>query len=648
MVSKDDEPSDRDFDSSSSGKPLTKHDRKRKDKDRNRVIDFTVEEDDSEAAAAIARAERKKQRKAEKAARKAAAATPILLPEYISVANLATALHVRINEFTEKMEELGFEEIDHNYILNGETAGLIAQEYGFEPIIDRSESEDLKARPSPEDPSVYPPRPPVVTIMGHVDHGKTTLLDYLRKSSVAAGEAGGITQHIGAFSVPMPSGKVITFLDTPGHAAFLNMRQRGANVTDIVVLVVAADDSVKPQTIEAINHAKNAGVPMIVALNKIDKEGANVDRVKQDLARNNVEIEDFGGDTQVVCVSGKTGQGMEDLEETIITLSDVMDMRADREGMAEGWVLEASIKSMGKVATILVRRGTMRPGDVIVAGKTWARIRCMRNEAGQEIQEAGPGTPVEIDGWREQPEAGDEVLQADNEGRAKDVVDYRIEMEEREALARDMEALNVERKALHEKRAKEKGKDLAGSPSIDEDPEMDIPVEEEGGPKHVYFIVKADVSGSAEAVSDSLLSIGNSEVQARVLRSGVGQVSEFDIEHAAVAKGYVISFNNTIDPAIRRRAENAGVRIIESNIIYRLVDEVKKCCENELPPLVVQKVKGEAEVAQIFDITIKGRKQKPIAGSKIRNGTIGKNDKYRVMRNGKKIFDGKIIFYVYI
>src|SRR5690349_20152751 len=224
--------------------------------------------------------------------------------------------------------------------------------------------------------SMYPLRPSVVTIMGHVDHGKTTILDYLRKSSVAAGEAGGITQHIGAFSVPMPSGKVITFLDTPGHAAFLNMRQRGANVTDIVVLVVAADDSVKPQTIEAINHAKGARVPIIVAINKIDKPEANIERVKQDLARHGVEIEDFGGDTQVVCVSGKTGTGMDELEEAALTLSDVLDMRADTKGAAEGWILEASIKSMGKVATVLVRCGTMRPGDFIVAGKTWARIRC--------------------------------------------------------------------------------------------------------------------------------------------------------------------------------------------------------------------------------------------------------------------------------
>jgi len=621
----------------------------------SRRDDFIVDEEDNEYALAAQKAQLKRDRKAAKAAKKAAAPTPVLLPEYISVTNLASALRVRLDDFVEKMEELGFEETSPDFILNGETAGLIAQEYNFEPLIDRSESEDLKARPPAEDTSIFPPRPPVVTIMGHVDHGKTTILDFLRKSSVAAGEAGGITQHIGAFSVPMPSGKVITFLDTPGHAAFLNMRQRGANVTDIVVLVVAADDSVKPQTIEAINHAKGARVPIIVAINKVDKEEANIDRVKQDLARHNVEIEDYGGDTQVVCVSGKTGQGMAELEEAVLTLSDVLDMRADTEGAAEGWVLEASIKSMGKVATVLVRRGTMRPGDFIVAGQTWARIRCMRNEAGAEIAEAGPGTPVEIDGWKEQPDAGDEVLQAPTEQKAKSVVDYRVEAAERDRLAEDMEAINEERKAVHEKRlrekqeaaiakAKAKARDPEESEEAGEDAEAEAEAEEDQphGPKKVYFIVKGDVSGSVEAVLDSIAAIGNAEIAPHVLRSGVGAVSEFDVEHAAVARGFVISFNSAVDAAIKRKAEAAGVGLLESNIIYRLVDDVKAKLSEFLPPLVSQKVLGEAEVAQVFDITVKGRRQKPVAGCKVRNGVVGRNAKVRVLRNGKKVFDGEL------
>ncbi len=602
------------------------------------------EEDEEEKESAAVKAELKKERKREKAAKKAAMPTPILLPEYISVANLAAALRVRVEDFMEKMEELGFEETGYDYVLNGENAGLIAMEYNFEPIIDREMSEDLRAQPALEDPSNLPSRPPVVTIMGHVDHGKTTLLDWLRKSSVAATEHGGITQHIGAFSVPMPSGKMITFLDTPGHAAFLSMRQRGANVTDIVILVVAADDSVKPQTIEAINHAKAAKVPIIVAINKVDKEEANIDRVKQDLARHGIEIEDFGGDTQVVCVSGKTGQGMEELEDAVVTLSEILDMRAQQDGQAEGWILEASIKSMGKVATVLVRRGTMRPGDFIVAGKTWARIRCLRNEAGVEITEAGPGTPVEIDGWKVQPEAGDEVLQAPTESKAKSVIEYRLEREERDKMAEDMKAINEARKLEQEKREREKLEAEATADGLETDPSpVDTVTQEIRGPKEIHFIVKGDVSGSVEAVVDSISSIGNAEVQSHVLRSGVGQLSEFDVEHAAAAGGCLVNFNTPIDPNIARQAHAAKVKIIDHNIIYRLVDEVKATLSEHLPPLVTQRVIGEADVSQVFEITIKGRHQKSIAGCKVKNGTVSKNAKVRVLRGGEKIFDGECL-----
>jgi translation initiation factor IF-2 len=609
---------------------------------RQQFVEEGEEEDDFEREEARRRAEIKRRRKAEKAARKAATPTPILLPEYISLSNLAVALKVRFEVFVEKLQELGYEEFNHDYILNAEDAGLIAMEFNYEAIIDRSESEDLKARPPAEDPSSLPPRPPVVTIMGHVDHGKTTLLDWLRKSSVAASEHGGITQHIGAFSVPMPSGKTITFLDTPGHAAFLSMRQRGANVTDIVILVVAADDSVKPQTIEAIKHAKAAKVPIIVAINKIDKEEANVDRVKQDLARHGVDVEDYGGETQVVCVSGKTGRGMDELEESIVTLSEILDMRAEPDGQAEGWILEASIKSMGKVATVLVRRGTMRPGDYIVAGNTWARIRCLRNEAGVEIFEAGPGTPVEVDGWREQPLAGDEVLQAPDETKAKSVVDYRLEKAERDKMAEDMEAVNLNRKAEQEKREREKeeARIAAETEEADEDAALETQEKKPSGTKHIFFIVKGDVSGSVEAVIDSISALGNKEVQPHILRSGVGQISEFDIEHAATAKGLVVNFNCPIEPHISRLAEENKVGIIDQNIIYRLVDDVKAELSKHLPPLITQRVMGEAEIAQIFEITVKGRQQKNIAGCKVRNGAVSRSAKVRVLRNGQEIFNG--------
>ena len=627
---------------------------KAKDKARRRERFVQNEEDEAALEEAEARAEAKRQRKREKAAKKKSAPTPMLLPEYISVSNLAVALKVRLEDFICKMEELGFEETGHDHILNAENAGLIAMEYNFEPIIDRSESEDLRARDPPADPSILPQRPPVVTIMGHVDHGKTTLLDWLRKSSVAASEHGGITQHIGAFSVPMPSGKIITFLDTPGHAAFLSMRQRGANVTDIVILVVAADDSVKPQTIEAINHAKAAKVPIIVAINKVDKEEANVDRVKQDLARHGVDVEDFGGDVQAICLSGKTGQGMEELEEAAVTLSEILDMRAETDGQAEGWVLEASIKSMGKVATVLVRRGTMRPGDFVVAGKTWARIRCLRNEAGVEIHEAGPGTPVEIDGWREQPLAGDEVLEAPDESKAKSVVQYRLEKEERDKMAEDMEAINENRKAEQEKREREKSEALAAAEAKKlEEEGLEVAPDLKGtkgikssGPKEVFFIIKGDVSGSVEAVIDSISALGNKEVQPHILRAGVGQLSEFDIEHAAAAQGHLVNFNTAVEPNISRLAEEAKVKIIDHNIIYRLVDDVKAELSKHLPPLITQRVLGEAEISQIFSINVKGRQHKNIAGCKVRNGSIAKTARVRVLRGGEKVFDGMIFLHL--
>ena len=597
-----------------------------------------VEEDDEDHAAR--RRERKEQRKRAKATQKAMAPpTPIYLPEYISVSNLASVLKVRLENFIRKMNDLGFEEVNNDHVLDAEIAGLVAAEFNFEPILQQTENQDLLPRPPAQDKSILPPRPPVVTIMGHVDHGKTTLLDYLRKSSVAASEHGGITQHIGAFSVPMPGGRLVTFLDTPGHEAFLSMRQRGANVTDIVILVVAADDSVKPQTVEAIRHAQAAKVPMIVAVNKIDKEASNVERVKQDLARYSVEIEDYGGDTQVVCVSGKTGQGMEELEDAAVALADILDMRSETDGPAEGWVLEATTQRAGRIATVLVKRGTLRPGDIVVAGTSWARVRSLRNEAGVMLESAGPGTPVEVDGWREQPVAGDEVLQAPDEQRAKAVVDYRLESYERTQLATDMTAVNEARRLEQEKR-----EELEQAAMND----SDAPPERPNAPtapsfQQVFFIVKADVSGSAEAVTNAVSSLGNGEVRPHVLRTSVGPVNESDIDHAAVAQGHIISFNTRVDGTIQRMAEAQGVKILDQSIIYRLVDDVKATLSEKLPDLVTQKVLGEAEIAQVFDINVKGRIMKPFAGCRVRNGVIGRNDKIRVLRGKDVIYTGALL-----
>lgn len=617
---------------------------RRKARRNNRVMrDIDEDEYDDEAL----RVERKRQRKAEK--RKAqlekAEPTPIYLPEYISVANLASVLKIRVEEFVRKMEQLGFEDVQNDHILNAENAGLIAMEYNFEPIIQPTEEDaDLYAAPIPEGVSSLPARPPVVTIMGHVDHGKTTILDYLRKSSVAATEFGGITQHIGAFSVPLASGKTITFLDTPGHAAFLSMRQRGANVTDIVILVVAADDSVKPQTIEAIKHAQSASVPIIVAINKVDKDEAAPDRVKQDLARHGVEVEDYGGDTQVVCVSGKTGQGMSELEEAVVTLSEILDHRAETGGAVEGWVLEATTKKSGRVATILVRCGTLRVGDVLVAGTTWARVRTLKNEAGVTIKEVGPGMPVEVDGWREQPLAGDEVLQAPDEQKAAAVSELRLDKEERERMAKDMEAINEARRLETERKEKEAAAVAVAAASADGSGgiESTEKTKKDAGPEVIPFIVKADVSGSVEAVVNSIAPLGNAEVSCTILRSGVGSPSEFDVEHAATAKGHIINFNTVVPPNISGLAEEKGVRIVDSNIIYRVVEDAKALLSEKLAPRVVSRVTGEAEVAQGFEIGLGGKKKARIAGVKVRNGVVNRGGKVKVLRGDNVIYDGTI------
>ncbi|OJD34689.1 initiation factor 2 [Diplodia corticola] len=615
---------------------------------------FSVHEEDEVDISRLERKSKKKEKKRQLAT-EMAPPTPIYLPEYLSVANLANLLKVRTESLVNKMMELGFEDIMNDDILNAENAGLIAMEYNFEPVAaDPSDDLDLYPAPEPEDKAILPPRPPVVTIMGHVDHGKTTLLDYLRKSSVAATEFGGITQHIGAFSVPLSNDKTITFLDTPGHAAFLSMRQRGANVTDIVILVVAADDSVKPQTIEAIKHAKSARVPIIVAINKIDKEGANPEQVKQDLARHGVDVEDFGGDIQAIPVSGKTGQGMQDLEEAAITLSEILDHRADPEGPVEGWVLEVSTKKSGKAATVLVRRGTLKVGSIIVAGQTFARVRSIRNEAGVEIPTVGPGMPAEIDGWRGQPSAGDEVLEAPNERRAAEVVEYRETNAERIQMAKDMEAINEARRLEHEKREREREREQAIAAAAEagaEDPEAAVAAAEQqelesaklgGGPKVIPFVVKADVSGSVEAVVDYVMTVGNGEVQPRVLRTGVGAVSESDVDLAATAGGHVVVFNTAVDQRMASMAEAKGVRLLEQNVIYRLVDDVKALLSEHLAPAVTHRVTGEANVLEVFEIKVARKKTSNIAGCRVTNGVVNARSKVRVFRKDEKIYDGKI------
>lgn len=586
------------------------------------------------------RFDRKRAKEDRRATQVEEAPKTMVLPEYIAVIDLADALRIKPKQFLEDLETLGFENLLPDSVMTGETAALVAAEYGFEASLDTGDGVDLKPRPPPEDPSAVPPRPPVVTIMGHVDHGKTSILDWMRKSSIAAGEHGGITQHIGAFSVKLRSDKTITFLDTPGHAAFLTMRQRGAYVTDIVVLVVAVDDSVMPQTIEALKHAQNAKVPIIVAVNKIDLDPNRMDHVKQDLASHDVEIEDFGGDVQVVGVSARTGQGMDNLEETILTLSEILDLRAETDGLAEGWVLEASTKKEGRAATILVKRGTLRVGDLIVAGTTYTRIRIMRNEAGADIEEAPPGTAVEIfGGWSGPPVAGDMVLQAPDETRGQTAVKYRLELAQRAASAAQkaqQEQLNREKA---EQAALEKEMEELGEEEGEEEEGKQVePVET--GPKIVNIIVRGDVMGSVEAVSNSIMEIGNNEVRPRILRSAPGAITESDVDLLATTTGMIVNFNNNIPGFVRRKAADAGIPILDHNIIYEVVTDVKKVLSKDLTPITHQRVAGEAEVLEVFAINVVKRIYKNIAGVKVRTGHITKNGLYRVMRDGEKIFDG--------
>jgi len=372
---------------------------------------------------------------------------------------------------------------------------------------------------------------------------------------------------------------------------------------------------------------------MIVAINKVDKDSANIDRVKSDLGANGVEIEDFGGDVQVVCVSGKTGQGMADLEENILVLADMLDIRAENDGMAEGWVLESSIKPIGRAATVLVKRGTLRPGDFIVAGTAFAKIRSLRNEAGQDVDEAPPGTAVEILGWKDEPLAGDQVLQAPDENKAKIAIHYREELKERQDAVLQQARLDQNRREKEAAEAAAKTVEGNGGKSEAEDSAL--------GPKFVNFTIKGDVHGSVEAVCAAVLEIGNNEVRTRVLQSAPGLITEWDIEHAATSGSTILNFNNPVPGHIKALAEASRVKILEHNVIYHLTEEVREILSGYLAPIIKTKVTAEAEILQVFPINLKGRKFQNVAGCRVRNGQVTRNAPIRVMRNGEQVFEGE-------
>ncbi|XP_075151259.1 mitochondrial translation initiation factor 2 [Haematobia irritans] len=500
-----------------------------------------------------------------------------------------------------------------------------------------SKDKDVFPRP-PASPDQLKPRPPVVTVMGHVDHGKTTLLDSLRGADVASGEAGGITQHIGAFTVSLENGDKVTFLDTPGHAAFSSMRARGAVATDIIVLVVAAEDGVMAQTKEVIALAKESKVPIIVAINKIDKPEANIEKTKQQLSQMGLALEDFGGDIQVIPISALKGTNLDLLAEAVSTQATLMGLKGDYSGLMEGVVVESKTDPRrGKLSTAIVKRGTLRKGSVLVSGLSHAKVRGLFDHNGKPMDKAEPGTPVEILGWRELPLAGDLILEVESEKKANSVLRYRQQEAQREKAEQSLDEIRKkEEEHLAKYRAERDARRLAGRFRLRHGPRTKETTEDDGIPR-VSVIVKGDVHGSVEAILDVLETYnGHDKCRLDVVHYGVGNVTESDVELAKSFNAIIYAFS--IDPPTKV-ASDVSIRMC--NIIYRLIDDLKEEISNKLPPMEVEEVLGEANVLQQFFIT-EGRKEVPVAGSRCTKGVLKKSQKFRLVRNGEVIYDGEL------
>jgi translation initiation factor IF-2 len=498
-----------------------------------------------------------------------------------------------------------------NQVLDQETAMIVVEELGHKAIAAKiDDPEAYLVVETAQHEAELLPRAPVVTVMGHVDHGKTSLLDYIRRTKVAAGEAGGITQHIGAYHVTTPRG-VITFLDTPGHEAFTSMRARGAKVTDLVILVVAADDGVMPQTIEAIHHAKAANVPLVVAINKIDKSEANPERVKQELVAQSVVPEEYGGDVPFVPVSARTGQGVDDLLENVLLQAEVLELKAPLDAPAKGAVIEARLdRGKGPVATVLVQSGTLRRGDVVLAGAVFGRVRAMLDENGRPVTEAGPSIPVELQGLADVPNAGDEMIALGDERKAREIALFR------QGKFRDV------------KLAKKQAAKLENMFEQMKEDEMKV----------LPLVLKADVQGSAEALAHALSRLSHEEVKVNVVHSGVGAITESDVNLALASKAVIIGFNARADAAARKLAETSGVDIRYYNIIYDAVDEVKAALGGMLAPEKKENILGLVEVRQVFRISKVGT----VAGCYVTEGLVRRGSKVRVLRDNVVIHDGEL------
>jgi translation initiation factor IF-2 len=533
----------------------------------------------------------------------------VVIGETITVAELANKMAVKGVEVIKAMMKMGAM-ATINQVIDQETAQLVAEEMGHKVVLRRENELEEAVLSDRDETSEAKPRAPVVTIMGHVDHGKTSLLDYIRKAKVAAGEAGGITQHIGAYHVETDSG-MITFLDTPGHAAFTSMRARGAKSTDIVVLVVAADDGVMPQTIEAIQHAKAAEVPIVVAVNKIDKPEADPDRVKTELARYNVMSEDWGGDSQFVHVSAKSGEGIDDLLEAILIQSEVLELKAVVDGMASGVVIESFLdKGRGPVATVLVQEGTLRQGDIVLCGLEYGRIRAMRDELGREIKEAGPSLPVEILGLSGVPSAGDEATVVRDEKKAREVALYR------QGKFRDVKLARQQKAKLENMFANMT----------------------EGEVSEVNVVIKADVQGSVQAICDALVQLSTDEVKVKIVGSGVGGITETDATLAAASSAILVGFNVRADASARKVIESESLDLRYYSVIYDLIDEVKQAMSGKLAPEYRQEIIGLAEVRSVF----KSPKFGAVAGCMVTEGVVKRSNRIRVLRDNVVIYEGEL------
>ncbi len=534
------------------------------------------------------------------------------IPENIAVSELAQRMAVKGNEVVKVLFNMGAM-VTINQVIDQDTAALVVEELGHvpKPIAEAEMDEQLLAEEqTTELEGEAVPRPPVVTIMGHVDHGKTSLLDYIRRTKVAAGEAGGITQHIGAYSVETDKGRV-TFLDTPGHAAFTAMRARGAQATDIVVLVVAADDGVMPQTVEAIQHARAAGVPLVIAVNKIDRENADPERVRNELTQHEVIPEEWGGDHLFVNVSAQTGEGVEKLLESILLQAEVMDLEAVAEGPARGLVIESSLeKGRGAVATLLVQGGTLKQGDMIIAGEEYGRIRNMFDETGQSIKSAGPSSPAVVLGLSKTPSSGDDFLAVKNERKAREVAEFR------QAKTRDAKLAQQQASKLEDMFSQMK----------------------DGQRESVSLIIKSDVHGSAEALRDALTNLSNDEVEVKVLGSGVGGITETDATLAAASHAVIIGFNVRADAAARTAIKESGVDIRYYSIIYEAIDDVKAALSGLLAPEIREQIVGLAEVKEVF----KSPKLGDIAGSIVLEGYVKRANPIRVLRDNVVIYEGEL------